>query len=346
MAALDPLDVVPSWSSPAEDVDPDADRDGLRASVEESGFTTEGGDTFVTDAEASDSDGDGLTDGEEAGALVSADGEEPVYRGISDPGNGDTDDDGVQDGDEYFLGTDPWSEDTDGDGLLDQDELTFGSDPLEDNPDGDDYSDEEERERGSSPMEHDESGWKSAVGWALKGLRMGLSAADKLTGGGKIGAAAKAMKAAKAAGVAAPVIWNAVKDWDWSELEMADLRDAIYEDDMDELGETLEGGQSAYIPFVGRRPDGTLAYAGVTDDFDQLTASHGGLVTLSSIGDPEPMPLGQARAVAEAVIKVSHDRMDGADLANTRHVIDPAHHLYAPATAWGTYQLETANFEW
>ena len=93
-------------------------------------------------------------------------------------------------------------------------------------------------------------------------------------------------------------------------------------------------------------PDGGLAYVGITDDFKKLTANHGGLSDLSVVGEPEPMPLGQARAIAEAVIKGAYDRMDGGDLANARHVIDPANNLYTPAMTWGNEQLERAGFEW
>ena len=58
------------------------------------------------------------------------------------------------------------------------------------------------------------------------------------------------------------------------------------------------------------------------------------------------MPLGQARAVAEAVVAGAYDRMDGSDLANTRHVIDPANNLYAPAIRWGSEQLKRTDFQW
>ncbi|WP_210438803.1 hypothetical protein [Nocardioides xinjiangensis] len=344
--AIDGLDVPLPWSEPGVDPSEDPDGDGLSVATEESGFTTEAGATYRTSGDRADTDGDGLSDGEEAGAVVSTSGDESTYVGISDPGKKDSDSDGVTDGDEYFLGTDPWSVDTDDDDLHDDDELSFGSDPLEANPDEDDYSDAEERERGSAPLAYDESGWRSYVGAGLTALKLGLSAADKYSGGGKVALAAKALKAAKAAGIAAPVLWNALRGWDWSDVDLASLRDEVYADDMDELAETLEGGKNDYVPFVGRRPDGTLAYVGITDDFEQLSAAHGGPMTLSMIGEPEPMPLGQARAVAETVIKILHDRMDGNDLANTRHVIDPAHNLYAPATKWGAYELDRIEFEW
>lgn len=343
---IDRLDARVPWSEPAVDSSEDPDGDGLSIATEESGFTTEAGTTYRTNADSADTDGDGLTDGEEAGAVVSAKGDESVYTGISDPGNKDSDGDGVGDADEYFLGSNAWSEDTDEDGLSDDEELVFGSDPLVVNPDEDDYSDVEERERGSAPLAYDESGWRAYVGAGLTALKVALSAADKYSGGGKIGLAAKALKTAKAAGVAAPVVWNALKGWNWSDVDLEKLRDEVYEDDMDELGKTLDGGKGEYLAFAGRRPDGTLAYVGVTDDFEQLSASHGGPTALSILGEPDPMPLGQARAVAEAVIQGVHERMDGNDLANTRHVIDPAHNLYAPATKWGAYELERMGFEW
>lgn len=346
MITIGPLDVPVPWAESVVNPNADPDRDGLSIEAEEGGVTTEAGDRYVTNANEADSDGDGLSDGEEAGALVSAKGEKPVHVGISDPNKKDTDGDGVSDGDEYFLGSDPWSEDTDDDGLSDDEELVFGSDPLAANPDDDDYSDVEERERGSAPLAYDESGWRAYVGAGLTVLKAGLSAADKYSGGGKIGLAAKALKTAKAAGIAAPVVWNALKGWDWSEVDMEELRDAVYADDMDELGETLDGGNRDYLAFAARRPDGTLAYVGVTDDFEQLSASHGGLNTLSILGEADPMPLGQARAVAEAVIQGAYERMVGNDLANTKHVIDPAHNLYAPATKWGAYELERMKFEW
>lgn len=334
------------WNAQVDKTDTDSDRDGLSAAVEESGATTESGDTFVTDPSEADSDSDGLTDGEEAGALVTSGDTSPVYRGISDPGMKDTDNDGVGDGDEYFLGTDPRSEDTDGDGLLDDEELEFGSDPVVDNADEDAYSDEEERERGSAPMAYDQSGWRARVGTAMTILKVALSAADKLSGGGKLQAAAKAVDVAKAAGIAAPLIWNALRHWDWSEIEAGELRDGVFGNDMDELGEVLDGGQSDYVAYVARSPEGALAYVGITDDFERLTANHGGLNVLTVVGGSEPMPLDQARAVAEAVIKGSQDGMDDNHLANARHVVDPANNLYAPAIRWGSEQLERTGFAW
>lgn len=346
------LDTAYQWIVTADDseteleVDADPDHDGLPTAVERAGVMTEAGDTFVTDPTVADTDDDGLSDGEEAGTLVTTSSTSPVYRGISDPLAKDTDDDGVPDGDEYFLGTNPHSVDTDDDGLADEQELDFGSDPLAGNPDDDAYSDEEERERGSAPMAYDESGWRAHVGTALAVLKVALSAADKVSGGGKLQAAGAAIRAAKAAGVAAPIIWNALRDWDWSDVSADELRDEVFGDEIDELGEALEGGQSDYVAYVARKPDGALAYVGITDDFKQLSANHGGLSTLSVVGEPGPMPLGQARAVAEAVVAGAHARMETTDLANTRHVIHPADDLYAPAIKWGSEQLELAGFEW
>lgn len=342
----DRIDSAYTWLVQAEHPDTDLDRDGLRDAIEQAGVATEAGDTYVTDPKDADSDGDGLTDGEEVGQLVTESDTNPVYRGVSDPGVADTDSDGVGDGDEYFLGTDPRSDDSDGDGMVDDDELVYGSDPLVDNADEDDYSDEEERERGSTPMAYDKSGWRARFNTALNVLKIALAAADKLTGGWKIEAAAKAVAAAKVAGIAAPVIWNALRNWDWSDVDLRGLRDEVFGDDIDKLGEVLEGGESAYVPYVGRAPDGTLAYVGVTDDFEQLSANHGGVNTLSVVGRSEPKPLNQARAIAEAVIKGAYDRMDGSDLANRRHAIDPASPLYAPATTWGDKQLDHIGFDW
>lgn len=334
------------WVARADDSNTDSDADGLPTGVERSGITTEAGDTYVTDPNVADSDGDGLTDGEEVGSLTTKGDTSPVYRGIANPRLKDTDGDGVGDGDEYFLGTDPRSADTDDDGLLDEEELDFGSDPLVENPDGDAYSDEEERERGSAPMAYDESGWRATLSTSLSALTVALFAADKFSGGGKLASAAKAIGVAKAAGVAAPAIWNALRKWDWSDIGADELRDEVFGDDMDKLGETLEGGRSDYTAFVGRAPDGALSYVGITDDFKQLTENHGGLIALTVVGGLEPLPLGQARAVAEAVIKGAHDRMDVSDLRNTRHVINPANYLYAPAVSWGGEQLERTSFEW
>lgn len=342
----DRIDSAYSWIAQVGDPDADLDRDGLPDAIEQAGVVTEAGDTYVTDPEAADSDGDGLTDGEEVGRLVTATDTNPVYRGISDPGVADTDSDGVVDGDEYFLGTDPRSDDSDDDGLADGDELDFGSDPLVDNPDGDDYSDEEERQRGSAPMAYDESGWRAVVSTSLTVLKFALSAADKLSGGGRLAALVKAVRVARAAGIAAPVIWNVLRNWDGSEIDLGDLRDEIFGDDMDKLGEVLEGGEAVYQAYVGRAPDGALAFVGVTDDFEQLSTNHGGLNSLSVVGGSEPMPLGQARAVAEAVIKGAYDRMGGSDLANSRHAIDPASPLYVPATTWGSEQLDHTGFDW
>lgn len=339
------LNVPYLWAAEVDDPGTDSDGDGLPDAIERSGVLTEAGDAFVTDPEVTDSDDDGLTDGEEVGALVPKGDASPVYRGFSDPNVADSDDDGVLDGDEYFLGTSPSTGDTDDDGLPDDAELDFGSDPLVDNADRDDYSDGEERERSSAPMAYDESGWRARLSTALTVLKIALSGADKLTGGGKLSAAAKAIDIAKGAGMAAPVIWHALGNWDWSDID-TELRDAVFGDDIDQLGETLEGGQSSYVAYVGRAPDGAIVFVGVTDDFEQLTANHGGLSELSAIGGSDELPLGQARALAEAVIGGLHDRMSDNELANSRHVIDPANNLYAPAMRWGLVQLERAEFEW
>lgn len=342
----DGLDAAYDWVAQVDNPKTDADGDGLPDAVEVSGVTTEAGDTFVTNPKAADSDKDGLTDGEEAGALISATETRPVYRGVSDPGLKDSDGDRVTDGDEYFLGTDPQSDDSDGDELLDEDELDFGSDPLVDNADGDAYSDKEERERGSSPMAYDQRGWRAALNAALGALKFTLDGADKLSGGGKVKAAAKAIGAAKAAGVAASMAWDAVASRGWSAFDQDRLLDELFGDDLDKLGETLEGGKNEYVAYVGRTPDGTVAYVGITDDFKQLTADHGGLNDLSVVGGVDSLPLGQARALAEAVIKGEHDRMDDSGLANARHMIDPASNLYAPAMQWGGEQLSKTGFEW
>lgn len=333
-------------SSADSDANADSDGDGLSARVERSGITTATGDKYVTDPDVADSDSDGLTDGEEAGALITNSDTALVYRGISDPGLKDSDDDGVGDGDEYFLGTDPWSDDTDDDGLQDDEELDYGSDPLIDNPDRDAHSDREERERGSAPMTYDKTGWRAKLSTALTILKAAISGADKLSGGGKLNMATKAMKAAKAAGVATPMIWDALRSWDMSEIDVDELLGEVFGDDMDKLGETLEGGRSSYVAYVGRTPEGNLAYVGITDDFTELTTNHGGLNALSVVGGPDPLPLGQARAIAEAVLAGAYDRLDLDDLRNARHVIDPADNLYAPASKWGSEQLERTAFEW
>ncbi|MBD8606037.1 hypothetical protein IFT73_04155 [Aeromicrobium sp. CFBP 8757] len=331
-----------AWATGAEasatDLDADTDHDGLLTKVELAGFATASGTTYVSDPHVADSDGDGLTDGEEAGAQITTNAAGPIYRGISDPSSKDSEGDGVGDADEYFLGTDPWSKDTDGDGLPDEDELNFGSDPLTKNPDDDAFSDMEERDRGSAPLTYDESGWRAHVGTASLVLKKALSVADTMSGGGKLKAASKAVDLAKAAGIAAPVIWNALRHLNLSGID-DELRDKLFGDDMSKLGATLDGGDRAYVAYVGREPGGDVAFVGVTNDFADLKADYGGLNALETVGGSKPMSLGRARAIAEAVIHETYDRMDDNAMANTRHVIDRANHLYAPALAWGREQI-------
>ena len=329
----------------SENPQTDSDQDGLPDAVERSGITTAAGDTYVTDPKLPDSDGDGLADSEEIGALTRVGDTAPVYQGFADPGLADTDEDGVSDGDEYFLGTDPRSTDSDGDGLGDAEELDFGSDPLVDNPDGDAYSDREEQERGSPPMTYDKSGWQARLSTSLTALGVALSLADKVVGGGKLRAVSKAVLIAKAASVAAPMIWHVVTNRNWSDFDAEELLDAAFGDDMDKLGEILEGGHSDYVAYVGRRPSGSIAYVGITNDFNELTADHGGPNTLTVVGGSEPVPLGQARAMAEAVISGEQDSSIDTELANTRHVLDPWDNLYAPAMRWGPEQLDRTGFD-
>ncbi|MCD9198314.1 hypothetical protein [Aeromicrobium wangtongii] len=328
------------------DAHTDADNDGLSARAERLGFTTASGATYVTDPDVADSDRDGLTDGEEAGARISKSDTSLRYHGISDPREKDTDEDGVTDSDEYFLGTDPWSDDTDDDGLQDDEELEFASDPVVDNPDADIYSDEEEMERGSAPMTYDKSGWRAKLGAGLTLLKVAVSTADKHAAGGRLRQVTTAVKVAKAAGVAAPLIWDVLRKRDMSGVDTDKLHDAVFGNDMDELGAVLEGGRSSYVAFVGRSSAGSLVYVGITNNFNELSANHGGSITLEVVGGRGTLPLGQARAVAEAVIGGAHDRMSHNDLKNSRHVIDPANNLYTPARRWGSQQLKRTGFEW
>jgi hypothetical protein len=179
----------------------------------------------------------------------------------------------------------------------------------------------------------------------MTAMTAALSLAAKL-GPSQVKAAAKAIRVAKAASVAAPIIWNVIANWDWSKLDKDKLMDEVFGDDMERLGKALEGGHRDYVAYVGRASDGAIDYVGITSDFKQLTANHGGLDDLSVVGGPEPVPLGQARALAEAVIRGAYDRMDGGDLANTRHVIDPANNLYVPAMRWASEQLDRTGFKW
>lgn len=114
-----------------DDPNRDSDADGLADRVEEAGWQTVEGITYVTDAHLADTDGDGLSDGEEAGAVVSDVDEKVIYAGPSDPTDVDTDDDGLDDGVETrgwstvrgaTFHTDPSNPDTDLDGLTDGDE--------------------------------------------------------------------------------------------------------------------------------------------------------------------------------------------------------------------------------
>lgn len=57
------------------------------------------------------------------------------------------------------------------------------------------------------------------------------------------------------------------------------------------------------------------------------------------------LKLSPIRAADPAVVAGAYDQMDGGDLTNTRHVIDPANNLYAPAISWGSEQLEITDFE-
>ena len=88
-------------------------------------------------------------------------------------------------------------------------------------------------------MAYDESGWSAVVSTSLTVLKLALSAADKLSGEAR--GSGQGGEVARAAGIAAPLIWNALRNWDWSDIDLGDLRDEIFGNDM-ELGEVLEGG--------------------------------------------------------------------------------------------------------
>ncbi|WP_062311820.1 hypothetical protein [Demequina rhizosphaerae] len=114
-----------------DDPNRDSDSDGLADRVEEAGWQTVDGVTYVTDPQLADTDYDGLSDGEEAGVIVSGRDETVTYAGLSDPTNADTDSDGLDDGVETrgwatvrgaTFHTDPSNPDTDMDGLTDGDE--------------------------------------------------------------------------------------------------------------------------------------------------------------------------------------------------------------------------------
>lgn len=327
-------------------VDPDADDDGdgLLNSAETSGFTTVAGEVYATSINSPDTDQDGLTDGEEAGVLTGQENGKSVYVGVSDPLTPDSDDDGVVDADEYFMGTDPWSPDTDEDGLDDLEELGFGSDPYRPNPDEDDYADPEERERGSAPLAYDESGWRAALDTGLKVLKYAIDAADRLTGGAKVAAVLNAVKIARTAGVATPIIWDALKRWEWSDVDMGAIVEDVFGDDMAELGETLEGGSNSYAVYVAYDTDGALKYVGLTPDFDRLSAQHGGARRLSLLTDDD-LPLGQARAVAQAVVSGAADHGVG-DLINARGFVSSSSSLFGPSITWGNDQLSVLEFGW
>ncbi|WP_290216878.1 hypothetical protein [Corynebacterium atrinae] len=165
-----------------EPADPnlDTDGDGIPDVVEEEGWTTLAGYTYVTDPKNPDTDGDSLTDGVEAGQRAENLAETSLYTGVSDPLKADSDDDGLNDKvevlgwstqrGETFI-TNPINPDTDDDGLSDGDEAgEVGDDQADEtvyagfsiptlgDTDSDGVGDAEEANSGTDPHSQDTDG--------------------------------------------------------------------------------------------------------------------------------------------------------------------------------------------
>jgi hypothetical protein len=157
----------------------DGDRDGIRDSLETTGWLTRSGETYMTDPDNVDTDGDGLTDGDEAGSILADAEGANVFAGFSNPNLPDSDGDDLGDADEADLGLNPLSRDTDGDLIEDGPEVALvGSAPDLADTDGDGfddgYEDANRESQGLDPLWADEkvTKWTYATDFA-KGAVLG-----------------------------------------------------------------------------------------------------------------------------------------------------------------------------
>lgn len=341
----------------------DTDDDGL-ADGEEAGAlvsTTAARQSFVghSDPTSADTDGDDLGDADE-------------YFLGTDAYRKDTDDDGLADRSEVAFGSDPTTTTPDGDSYSDLEEYEDELDPFAYDLSlgerssalkaGLTYGDwlwgaeniggMNEQQLQSLPYLIGHLGSGALVYGDVRDLISGLADGDF-------------SEAALAAGAMVPAVGDAVsitkrilkfaaqgqaaRRAAFRYLAMTGLKSSVLTGaraalagGSNELPIAMTGGAQDIAVYVGLGPDSSFRYVGLTRDLYAVQEGLGdGLNVRELDAAGEPVTLGEARAIGEALVV----RGDGA-LLNTEHLVDPKVDHYDQAVAWGDRWLREHCVTW
>ena len=349
---------------------PDSDGDGL-FDGEEAGALATGhpsGNVYIgiSNPGLSDTDGDRVGDAEEYFLDMNA-----ISR--------DTDADGLTDDLEVDFESDPTRANPDGDSFDDKEEYERGSDPLAYDLDrgeaiaafigGATFGDSEWSARNLGRMRDEQlqspeylaGQFASGVAGVgdLRDLVADVRNLDFVgavesvvalvpAAGDTVKAVAKLVKFANRGDRAELAAYDFAERLPWSKSTKKKVLDQVFGRRTIKLPHKLVGGPNDNVVYVGRSASGSIAYCGITNNFDLRQAQHNGRgFTIARIPGAARLERGEARAIEEACITRVGLKAVGGGRENKIHSIDPAHDYYGEGLAWGTHWwMSNAQEQW